>query len=96
MTDRGETNKRDGYHGGDGNGWLAGLMAVLVAPALVACCGGGGVLLAGLAGLLGAAGGWISGLSGIGMLAAAIVAALIWRARAQKNACDRPALESER
>lgn len=92
MTDRGETNKRDGYHGGDGNGWLAGLMAVLVAPALVACCGGGGVALAGL---LGAAGGWISGLSGIGILAVAIAAALIWRARVQKNACDWSALESE-
>lgn len=49
---------------------MGGLLATAVAaPVLIICCGGGGVLLAGI---VGAVGGWMSGL---GWITVAMVAA---------------------
>ncbi|MGI3211898.1 hypothetical protein ACROSR_12370 [Roseovarius tibetensis] len=56
---------------------MGGMLATAVAaPVVVVCCGGGGVLLAGLTG---AVGGWLSGLGGIAALIVAAGAALAWR-----------------
>ncbi|MFN3723982.1 MAG: hypothetical protein ACK4VZ_13140 [Paracoccaceae bacterium] len=56
---------------------MGGLLATAVAaPVVIVCCGGGGVLLAGLTG---AVGGWLSGLGGIAALIVAAGASLAWR-----------------
>lgn len=62
---------------------LGGVLATAVAaPAVVVCCGGGGVLLAGV---MGAVGGWSSGLGDIAALVVAATVALVWRSLPRRN-----------
>lgn len=62
---------------------MGGMLATAVAaPVVMVCCGGGGVLLAGL---IGAVGGWLSGLGGIAALTVAAGAALAWRSLRQRT-----------
>lgn len=59
---------------------MGGLLATAVAaPLLIVCCRGGGILLAGIVGTVGAVGGWMSGLGGFAVLIAAAGAALTSR-----------------
>ena len=78
--------------GDDGKG---GLLAILIAvPALAICCGGGGVLLAGAAGVFAALGGWLTGLGGIATVLAVIGAVLLVRTVHRRRAANDPQSEA--
>lgn len=79
MSERGDEN------GGDGAGWLAGLVAALIGlPALVACCGGGTALVALAGGGLAAAGASMTGNILALTVSAAAVAGVAWHLRRRR------------
>lgn len=56
---------------------MGGLMAIVIAaPIMIVCCGGGGFILAAI---IGGVGGWLTGLSGIATVVAALGAFLFVR-----------------
>lgn len=62
---------------------MGGLLATEVAaPFFILCCGGGGVVLTVI---VGAVGGWLSGIGGIATLLAAAIAALTWRSLRRRS-----------
>lgn len=71
---------------------MGGMLATTVAaPVVVVCCGGGGVLLAGLSGAIG---GWLSGLGGIAALIVAAGAALAWLSLRRQTGDDACCIDS--
>lgn len=65
---------------------MGGVLATAIAaPIVVVCCGGGGVLFVGLTGAIG---GWLSGLGGLAALIVAAGVALSWRSVRRRTGDD--------
>lgn len=76
---------------------MGGILATTIAaPAVIICCGGGPVLLAAGLGAMGAVGGWLSGVNVIAVAVVAAGAGLAWRSFRRRNVsgvcCDSPKL----
>jgi len=58
-----------------------------VGAVLVACCRGSLLTFAAVAAVLGAIGGWMTGLGGVAVLLAGVAALLLYRARRRQHTC---------